>query len=86
MLSDDASCLLIAAKETHASAIDCTTLLGKRPVYIHGRAFAEANDPRNARWLAAVEELLANGLICDSAATRQVYYITNEGYQTISMI
>ena len=60
----------------------CRGSLGGTQVEAGGQNFTEGGDRRTiALWEAAIEELEREGLLVDKAGKRQLYFVTNKGYQ-----
>jgi hypothetical protein len=83
VLSEEATVLLAAAAEGDG-VIMHLRYLGGTDVQAGGKSFVEDKSQRAvARWEAAISELEQAGLIEDRAGKREVYFMTNDGFQVI---
>ncbi len=85
-LSSEAQQLLLAATTGPQHLIGRITVsrdhLAGPGVAAVGRSFGDPeNSPENARWLAAIDELVSNGLARDASGTGKVYGLTDAGYR-----
>jgi len=86
-LSSEAEQLLLASSEDPGGTVMCVPTLQGLVVSTNNRGFSESNNPRSqARWKAAVEELVALGLLEPLGEKDEVFGITDAGYEAADRI
>ena len=86
-LSEAARELLLEASRDPAGLI--LTLTGKGgSAYLktNRRTFGDGTPGEQARWESGIRQLVGFGLIKPQGVTRQVFCITDEGYQTADIL
>ena len=85
--SDDAKQLLLEASKDKGGVIMKLGTMTNSHVQTNGLDFIESPDARTvARWRGAVDELEALGLIEDRAGKGEIFFMTNEGFNTAERI
>lgn len=86
-LSDEAKLLLIEASEASNGTVIKVETAGGTHVQAHGKQFVETGNPRSeAKWVAAVKQLISHGLIEDRGYKGEVFVVTDNGYQIADLI
>jgi hypothetical protein len=81
-LSEQARQLLLKAVATDDGTIICIHTMGGLHVQVGSEGLAETRDAREqAKWKAAVSELVSNGYIEDRGYKGEVFVVTNAGYE-----
>jgi hypothetical protein len=81
-LSAEAQELLLAVSEDPAGTVMCVSTMEGSMVSTNKKAFSKGGDPRSqARWKAAVHELVALRLLEPLGAKGEVFEITDAGYK-----
>jgi hypothetical protein len=86
-LSDAARELLLEASRDPAGLI--LTLTGKRGsafLKTNRKIFGDGTPGEQARWESGLRQLVGLGLVEPQGVTRQVFGITDEGYQTADIL
>ena len=82
-LSEFAQDLLIEAVQDPQGVIMRMATLGGTYVKTNNRDFIEQGNPRSeAKWRAAVDELIYLGLVEDRAGRGEIFNVTDTGYRT----
>jgi len=86
-LSNEAKLLLIEASEDSNGMVIKVATAGGTHVQAHGKQFVEMGNPRSeAKWIAAVKQLISHNLIEDRGYKGEVFAITNKGYEIADLI
>ncbi len=81
-LSEEAKTLLIEATKDSNGQIMRLAYMGGFEIQTNGKQFVNQNDPKSkALWTAALEELEIENLIADLGYKREIFEVTNLGYQ-----
>jgi predicted nucleotide-binding protein len=81
-LSSEAEQLLLAASEDASGTVMCVRTMQGLVVSTNNRGFSESNSPRSqARWKAAVDELVECGFLEPVGDRGEVFAITDAGYE-----
>ena len=86
-LTDDAAKLLVeAAGDRDGHVLRIETMQGTL-IQTNNRQFVEVGNARSqARWEAALEELISNGLLQDRGNQREVFGVTRKGYDVMDSL
>jgi hypothetical protein len=86
-ISASAGDLLIEASSDRQGAVMGIQSMGGYSVQTNNRSFVEGGDVRSeAQWRRAVAELANAGLIEDRAGTREVFFVTDDGYRVADLL
>ena len=86
-LSDEAIILLVEASEDPNGTVIKVETVGGTHVQTHGKQFVEMGNPRSeAKWVAAVKQLISHRLIEDHGYKGEVFSVTDKGYQIADLI
>lgn len=81
-MSDEAKELLIEASISNDGTVVLLRVMQGMILRSNNKDFGKVGDPRSeAKWVAAVEELLILDLIRDQGGEGEVFSVTNEGFQ-----
>lgn len=86
-VSADAQDLLISAADTPDGIVMYLRVFGGPHVQTGARQFTEGGNARStARWTAALEELERLGFLEDRGGKREVFYVTNDGFEAADQL
>ena len=85
-LSAEAEELLLASSEDEGGIVMCSRTLRGLAVSTNNRCFSERSPRSEARWKAAVEELVALGLLEPRGERGEVFGLTDAGYEAADHI
>ena len=86
-LTDDAKHLLVEASNDSSGAIMKIAHLGGTILQTNGKSILNDNSPREvARWKAALELLISNGLVEPIGYKGVIFKVTHNGYQIADRI
>ena len=87
MLSDEAKVLLLEASKDMNGQLFQLDFIGGYEIQTNSKQFVTPNDPRSkALWASALTELESNQWISSLSAKREIFEVTNKGYQIAEVL